>query len=130
VARVPSQSPALDLAARRPVWIALSELFLDTTLDSGDLDRIARALARAPYSLDELDQILLWEVSPACGLNLYSIAGEWAAFNPAWLESRILRRPSLMSRAWTATVRRLGVSTSVTWRRIKQRVEAERSWSQ
>ena len=62
-----------ELDHRRPVWSPLSELFLDTTLDSGDLDRLAEALARSPYSLTELDEILLWEVYPACWFK-YDVA--------------------------------------------------------
>lgn len=122
-----ARSPEVDVESRRPVWAALSELFLDTNLDSADVNRIAKMLARSRYSLDELDQILLWEVYPACRSNLLSIAGEWAGFDPEWLESRILRGPSALARAWAGTVGRLGMFSSVSWRTIKRRVEAERS---
>jgi hypothetical protein len=116
-----------DIESRRPVWAALSELFLDANLDSADVNRIAKTLAGSRYSLHELDQILLWEVYPACRSNLLSIAGEWAGFDPEWLESRILPGPSPVARAWAGTVGRLGMFSSVSWRTIKRRVEAERS---
>ena len=116
-----------EVESRRPVWIALSELFLDTTLDSADIDRIAKTLAGSPYSLDELDRILLWEVYPACRSNLLSIAGEWAGFDPEWLASRILRGHSPLARAWAGTVGRVGMFASVHWRKIRRRVEADRS---
>ena len=119
------RSPDVDVESRRPVWAALSELFLDTNLDSADVNRIAKALASSPYSLDELDQILLWEVYPACRSNMLSIAGEWAGFDPEWLESRILRGPSSLVRMWTGTVGRLGMFSSVSWRRIKQGVKRD-----
>lgn len=116
-----------DLEHRRPVWLAISELFLDTNLDSADLTRIAKTLAQSPYSLEELDDILLWEVYPACWTNTYAIAGEWAGFDPEWLEARIKRRPWLLTAMWTATVGRLARSSSLSWRRIKRRVNHERS---
>jgi hypothetical protein len=125
--RTLARSSSFDLDSRRPVWSALSELFLDTSLDSGDLNRIAGTLASSPYSLEELDQILLWEVYPACRGNLLSMAGEWAGFDPGWLESRILRGPSPGGRFWAGTVGRIGMFSSLSWRRIKQRVEAERT---
>jgi hypothetical protein len=115
-----------ELDHRRPVWSALSELFLDTMLDSGDLDRLAESLARSPYSLTELDEILLWEVYPACWSNMMSLAGEWEGFDPEWLESRILRRLSPVTVIWTGTVGRLGLFSSISWRRIKRRVELVR----
>ncbi|MGH7937882.1 MAG: DUF7079 family protein, partial [Chthoniobacterales bacterium] len=66
-----------DLKHRRPVWEALSTLFLDTDT-SLDRQWRARILADSTYSLDELEEILLAEVHPACSGNLRSIAGEWA----------------------------------------------------
>ena len=64
--RVPLLRPVLsDLDGRRPVWLALSDMFLDT--DTA-LFREAntRQMAESPYSLDELDTILCEEVYPAC----------------------------------------------------------------
>lgn len=97
--RARSLLPAIDdLERRRPVWEALSTLFLDT---DASLDRRWRAqvLADSRYSLDELEEILLSEVYSACSGNLRSIAGEWAGFDPEWLEDRILsRRPARIHR--------------------------------
>ena len=87
-----------DLQRRRPVWGALSTLFLDTDT-SLDRQRRAQVLAASEYSLKELEEILITEVYPACGPNLLSVAGEWAGFDTAWLEERILsRRPSRLHR--------------------------------
>lgn len=116
-----------ELENRRPVWVVLSELFLDTTLDGHDIERIAETLARSPYTLDELDRILLWEVYPACRANLVSIAGEWSGFDPDWLESKICRPLSGTSRAWVGTVGRLGRWSSTTWRRIKKAIASARA---
>lgn len=67
------------------VWNAFSEFFLDTELDSNDLDRIAEILADSPFSIEELKHIYDKEVSPVCSWNLLLIAGEWAGFNEDWL---------------------------------------------
>jgi hypothetical protein len=50
-----------DLDARRPVWEAFSTLFLDTDT-SLHREYRSRLLARSPYSLPELEQILRDEV--------------------------------------------------------------------
>ncbi len=116
-----------DLESRRPVWSVLSELFLDTWLDAADVSRIARTLVSSPYSLEELDEILRSEVYPACGSNALSIAGEWAGFDPEWLESRILRGPSRARRVWARTIGRVAfVFADDSWKRIRQRVKADR----
>jgi hypothetical protein len=86
-----------------------------------------RELARSPYSIDELDAILLWEVYPACRSNLVALAGEWLAFDPEWLESRIVKGPSAIGIAWAATVGRLGRLTSVSWGRLKGRIKSMRA---
>jgi hypothetical protein len=82
---------AAQLQARRPVWEALSSLFLDT--DTSLLrDWRAQQLAASPYALPDLERILVDEVYPVCRWNLLQVAGEWAGFDPDWLERRILSR--------------------------------------
>lgn len=78
-----------ELARRRPVWSALSELFLDTELQPSDHVWIARRLRDSGYSDATLRRILVDEVAPACGGNLMSLVGEWAGFDERWLEERI-----------------------------------------
>ncbi|GAA4790109.1 hypothetical protein GCM10023307_14230 [Lysobacter hankyongensis] len=77
-----------DRDARIPVWIALSELYLDTDV-SVFRDAIAETLAASPYSVDDLRDILMDDVHPALHANLMSVAGEWAGFDEAWLIERI-----------------------------------------
>lgn len=77
-----------DRDARIPVWIALSELYLDTDV-SVFHDAIADTLAASPYSVDDLRDILMDDVHPALHANLLSVAGEWAGFDEAWLIERI-----------------------------------------
>jgi hypothetical protein len=82
---------AEDLDNRRPVWDALSSLFLDTDTSLSREWRV-QLLSASPYSLEQLHHILVDEVYPICRWNLLSVAGEWAGFDLAWLEGRILRR--------------------------------------
>jgi hypothetical protein len=110
-----------DLANRDPVWAALSEMFLDTELDTDDIRRVGAVLATSPYELSELEIILLDEVYPACRSNLFLVAGEWAGFDQDWLRERILRRQSWFERAW-AVFGRAGVRTSSDWRGIRTEV--------
>jgi hypothetical protein len=112
---------AEDLDNRRRVWEALSALYLDTDTS---LSRQWRAdiLAASPYSLQELEDILVEEVHPVCRLNLLCVAGEWAGFDLAWLEARILRR----ARSWSpfrrfALARVIG-PRSLEWRRTKEEI--------
>ena len=89
------------LAARRPVWIALADLFLDTDVRTS-YPYIALIAARSPYSLEELTAIFRDEVSPVVAPNLLSVAGEWAGFGEKWLVSRITARyeHGSRSRGW------------------------------
>lgn len=80
-----------QIQQRRPVWIALSELWLDTDLSSEDLERIARVLAESALSVEELRRVYLVEVAPVVSQNLRSVAGEWMGFDEGWLCSEIIR---------------------------------------
>ena len=88
-----------DLTHRRPVWEALSTMFLDTDV-SISRDWRAGALAASPYSLPQLEHILIHEVYPVCQPNLRSMAGEWSGFDSEWLHDAILMRPKSGIRAW------------------------------
>ncbi|MFC4452242.1 DUF7079 family protein [Deinococcus sonorensis] len=83
-----------ELQRRRPVWDALSELFLDNELDEAALQFVVRTLRAAGYDAGDWLAILRHEVAPVVGGNLLTVAGEWAGFDPAWLEQRILARAS------------------------------------
>jgi hypothetical protein len=81
---------AQDLAARTPVWSALSDFYLDTSPRSF-VRSAARTLAASPYSLGELHDILLREVHPVLARNLCATAGVWDGFDIDWLARRIVR---------------------------------------
>lgn len=84
--------PAIDLPDRRPVWDAVSELYLDTELTPDSWKRIADVLRDSPYSQSQLDEIMFHEVYPALISNLWSVAGEWSGFDLDALQASILKR--------------------------------------
>jgi hypothetical protein len=103
-----------DLENRRPVWDALSTLFLDTDTSLSHSWRV-KVLSESVYSLEEIERILFDEVYPVCAPNLRSVAGEWAGFDSEWLETKILKH----RRRWS---RRFGLGRllfSKEWRPTK-----------
>jgi hypothetical protein len=116
------KSPADDLAARAPVWEAMSELYLDTDT-ALSLDATAQTFAASPYRIAELRDILVYEVNPVLWRNVYSVAGIWQGFRQDELRDEILRRQR-HPRWW----RRLAPQPVLRheWRAIVPRVDALR----
>jgi hypothetical protein len=81
-----------EIERRKPVWAALSELWLDTELADDDLRRIAGVMGQSGYSVGELREIYLFEVAPVVSPNLLTVAGEWAGFDHDWLFAEATRR--------------------------------------
>jgi hypothetical protein len=122
-----------QLAAKRPVWIALAELYLDTEHTARDLERIAEVLARSPFSVSQLREIELWEVAPVVGCNLRRPAGVWAGFDADWLvracAERAQRRPGFLRAAIRRGMRRLAArATASEWRRLALLTAAWRAY--
>lgn len=80
-----------NIKDRTPVWMALSELYLDTELDSNNYSLIGATFVNSPYSLEEICVINKYEVFPVLKYNLMSMAGEWAGFQEKYLVSEITR---------------------------------------
>ncbi len=80
------------LAYRRPVWKAISELWLDTELSDFGYKQIALVFSESPYDLADLECIAFEEVAPILYLNFYTPAGAWDGFDPVWLEEQIIKR--------------------------------------
>ena len=119
-----------EVERRKPVWRVFSEFFLDTSLTATDIDRIARVAVESGFSFAQLRDIYLCEVAPAVGFNLWSIAGEWAGFDEAWLYERATARANHRSpfvrlfafvhgRLWFLTY--LG---DIAWHRTARRIRA------
>ena len=83
----------MDVALRQPLWLALSDLFLDTDVRL-NYPHIARAIAQSPFSDLELQSIFQNEVAPIVEQNLFDIVGDWAGFPDDWLFAEITRRGS------------------------------------
>ena len=121
-----------QIQKRRSVWVALSELWLDTELSAEDLERIARVLAGSDLTIAQLRQVYLVEVAPVVSTNLLTVAGEWAGFDEEWLCSQILRnlrdRPRCTRLwSWFPLTRRLMLyATERHWTRLVKLVQSYR----
>lgn len=82
----------INIEQRKPIWIALSEFYLDTELGDSDFRQIAFTILESPYSLDEVKAINKYEVFPVLQSNLLSPAGVWAGFDEDWLVDKISSR--------------------------------------
>ena len=90
----------IDLETKKPLWIALSHLFLDTEICDTDLDHIVKIIKESKLPIKEVEEILLNEVFPVCIPNMKVVAGEWAGFNEEWLIASIqkLKKPNKLQR--------------------------------
>lgn len=75
----------MNAPARESVWLALSELWLDTELSESGRAAIARTLAISGFPVDELEAIYRLEVAPVVWTNTWVTAGVWEGFDPDWL---------------------------------------------
>ena len=123
-------SDETEIERRKPVWTALSDLWLDTELDESDLSYITREMHASGYSIQDLRDIYLYEVAPAVYWNLLCVAGEWLGFEDAWLHDKILRSLRTRTRLgrWWIRVRRrrMTYATEHHWGELQRRVEALR----
>jgi len=75
----------INIEERKPVWISLSDFYLDIELQESDFKYIARKIIESPYSIMEVIEIIKYEIFPVLQPNLISIAGEWTGFQEEWL---------------------------------------------
>ena len=104
---------------RRPVWQALSALFLDTETRPF-VALSAAACLRSGYSEAELNFIWRSEISPVLAPNLLCAAGEWAGIDQVWLEDKIVHcRRGLFDEAarWVNQGHWAEVCRLITWLR-------------
>lgn len=97
----------INIAQRKPIWIALSEFYLDTELQESDFRRIAFKIIESPYPMDEVKEINKYEVFPVLQPNLLSVAGVWAGFDENWLVNCITD-----SLAQRTAIKKLGIESS------------------
>jgi len=79
----------IDIKNRKPIWIVLSELYLDMELKESDIIYIAKVIKESPYRLEEVKRINKYEVFPVLYQNLMSPAGQWTGFDESWLVESI-----------------------------------------
>lgn len=84
--------PPLNIEKRKPVWVALSEFYLDTELQNSDFRDIAFTILKSPYTFHEVKSINKYEVFPVLQSNLLSAAGLWIGFEENWLIDKITSR--------------------------------------
>jgi hypothetical protein len=118
--------PAEFDSPREKVWVALSDLYLDTDIEPF-VEPCAALLADSPFSREELARILFDEVHPALVLNLMSVAGEWGGFETSWLCERI--RGQQAGSAWRRCLARrlLRRYPRTLWRRLDEIIVRLRS---
>ena len=95
-----------EIERRLPVWVAMSDLFLDTYPFDWTLRRIAATVIEADFTEAEAREILRAEVGPAFAGNLLQVAGEWAMFGEDEVRREILRgrKPGFLERDVIANV--------------------------
>lgn len=115
-----------DLQNRRPVWEVLSELFLHLDDALGRSWRID-ILARSPYSVSELERILIDEVYPACRSQPLYFDEDGLYIDHGWLEEAIL---SKLASPWRflgyLNFAKLSVLKSDEWQATRRGIELAR----
>ena len=107
-----------DLARKRPVWHAMSELFLDTELDDAHCRSIAARLAASGYGVDDLRAIMKEDVAPALATNLMGVAGEWAGWSEAEVVEAVARSKIGLRWPKRLLVRWVGARYTDDWNRV------------
>jgi hypothetical protein len=125
----------VQLQRRKPLWTALSYLWLDTEIAPYHIRRIADAAIASGYGLTELNEIYLYEVTPVVYLNLLVPAGAWQCFDEEWLHAEARKRaenrsPWVRFWIWTGFGRKLMTyATDEHWDEIIALVQAQANHS-
>lgn len=85
----------VELERRRPLWSAMSDLFLDTEV-RWSVPSVAKACADSGYDAAALERIFWGEVFPEAIGNLLQVAGEWGLLELD--EAALVRRAEAGSR--------------------------------
>ena len=110
-----TQLSEAEIARRKPVWLALSELWLDTELTAVDINHIATKMVESGYSLPELRVICDSEIAPIVYNNLRSPAGVGDGFDEYWLFEQIIakmNKPKRWQDALLDPIRRIFTQTN------------------
>ena len=73
---------------RTAVWLAMANQFLDSE-ERPDIPQVALVALEAGLTVDEAHRVWMYEVAPALAPNLWSVAGEWGAWDPDFVVKRV-----------------------------------------
>lgn len=113
-----------EIEKRKPVWLALSRMYLDTELQQYDIDLIIDAIKESPFSLEEVMTIDKYEVFPVLYQNLMSVAGVWNAFEESWLVNEILSSLNKRNTLRTFIIKVIYVSQKAKYRKLWMNIAA------
>lgn len=105
-----------ELLRRRPVWEAMSDLFLDTET-RWSVPFVARRCAESGYDDETLERIFWAEVFPEAIDNLLQVAGEWGML--ALDEASLIKRANHGGIPWL-TRRAHGWMVQRSWLAARQ----------
>jgi hypothetical protein len=113
-----------EVRRRAPVWVALSDLFLDTDVSLFN-ERNARILRESKFHPLEVERILREEVGSVFYDNLLDIAGEWSGWPSEFVEKEVrdfLANPSMARAAQTLlSAAVVGSVLKNDWQNLKTR---------
>ncbi len=74
----------MDREEREVIWLALSNIYLDTELQESDFRILAREIKVTNLALEEVVKINKLEVYPVLYINLLTSVGVWTGFDEEW----------------------------------------------
>lgn len=113
-----------SLEKRKQIWVALSELYLDTELQESDFKYVATTFFESSFTFEQIKDIDQYEVFPVLFSNLLVPAGEWAGFNELILFKNIMKWLETRSKLDIFAIRCLylvyGKINRSYWKRIEE----------
>lgn len=94
-----SMSEPINIEERTPIWIALSDFYLDTELQDYHFKHITLKIIESPYSFEKVKEINKYEVFPVLQPNLLGAVGVWDGFDEEWLIDAIKKSLSKRNKA-------------------------------
>lgn len=82
-----------EIERRKPLWLILSDLWLDSEPAEMTYQSIVREILNSNYSFETVEKVMTEEVAPVVYFNLLNIfpGGNWAGFDAEWLYRSILQ---------------------------------------
>ncbi len=112
-----------SIQERKPIWMALSEFYLDTELSDNTFISITKIFKESSYTLNEIKEINKYEVYPILYQNLLSMYGNWNGFDEKWLvesiRSRIDKKSHIRKLILEVTYYILKGKNIVDWQKIE-----------